>query len=267
MATIEITILNWDKHNPKRDQKTYSWLRLSNDITTDRNLFGLDAEQKFVWVALLCEASKDNVGKIEIDIGFLSHITGVKENKITRLLAHLEQKGIISRQNPVAHYPEHQPVTTPTDGRTNDTNDTNETDGRTEPESSGESEINSRQLFEIWNEHRGDLPRANKLTEERRSKILLRLKENPSMAYWVAVVTALAASDFATGRVPGSNGKYWASCDFDWLIRNETNHVKVSEGKYRNKKRDAPPPIRGSGDKISELEKFRARQQEREVGT
>lgn len=90
-----ITIKNWDKHNPKRDQKSYTWLRLNNDISTDPELFALDAEQKFVWIEILCQASRKNSGTIKVNLSQISYITKVSLIKINQLIEFLEQKPII----------------------------------------------------------------------------------------------------------------------------------------------------------------------------
>lgn len=118
---VRIKILNWEKHNPKRDQKTYSWLRLQNDIATDKDLFGLSAEQKWAWVVILCEASKKNSGEIEFDLDWLAEIARVKKGAIESLLRFLEEKPIISKSLPPATAQCRR--TTPTNERTNVTNE------------------------------------------------------------------------------------------------------------------------------------------------
>jgi hypothetical protein len=125
---IKLKILNWEEYNPKRDQKTYTWLRLQNDVATDKKLFALTAEQKWVWVCLLCEASKANHGELEFDLAWLVEITKVKRSIIEVLLAELEKRGIISLSLPPATADLSQ--TTPTYERTNVR--TNETYERTE---------------------------------------------------------------------------------------------------------------------------------------
>jgi len=85
-------------------------------------------------------------------------------------------------------------------------------------------------FWEAYNQNRGSLPKAEKLTKGRIQKIKKRLEENPSLDYWKQVVSKLAASDFVTS---GS----W--CNIDWIISNDTNHVKAYEGKY-DKKTDKP---------------------------
>lgn len=117
----KIKILNWEKHNPKRDQKTYTWLRLQNGIANDKDLFGLSAEQKWAWVVLLCEASKKNCGELEFDIEWLVQSAGVKKVQIEAMLRLLEEKAIISKSLPpaAAQCSEPSTFTTPTYERTN----------------------------------------------------------------------------------------------------------------------------------------------------
>lgn len=93
---MKIEILNWEKHNPKRDQKTYTWFRLQNGIASDKDFYGLTAEQKWVWIVILCEASKKNCGVLEFDIEWLVDIARVKKAVIESLFRLLEEKRIIS---------------------------------------------------------------------------------------------------------------------------------------------------------------------------
>lgn len=88
--------MNWEKHNPKRDQKTYTWLRLNNDINTDSDLFGLRPDQKLAWIEILCQASKKNSGTFSLNISQLSHVTGVERKNINELIEFLLTKPIIS---------------------------------------------------------------------------------------------------------------------------------------------------------------------------
>ena len=93
-----INIKNWEKYNPKRDQTTYSWLRLNNDIYMDQHLFDLSAGQKFGWVVILCLASKKNEGKVDLGdspIDFLCHCTQLSKKDIAQLLEKIKEKGLI----------------------------------------------------------------------------------------------------------------------------------------------------------------------------
>ncbi len=129
---VSIKIVNWDKYNPKRAQKTYTWLRLDHGIISDKKLYGLDPDQKFAFIAMLCEASKDNKGEFQINLQWLADQTTVKLSKITTMVVFLEQAGIISvgkaieKPDATIHYtgttPDY-PGTTPTNERTNERTD------------------------------------------------------------------------------------------------------------------------------------------------
>lgn len=125
-AVIEIEIINWDKYNPKRDQQTYTWLRLDNSVGIDPDLFGLAADQKFLWVVLLCEASKKNSAHLRLTLGYLEHVTGIKRARIRETLEFLEQKPMCRVRDNAR--PPVVAGTTPTNERTNVTNETNERD-------------------------------------------------------------------------------------------------------------------------------------------
>ena len=78
-------------------------------------------------------------------------------------------------------------------------------------------------FVDLWNEQCGTLSKATKLNETRARKVRARWKEQPTEVYWRIAIAKMAASSFCC------QGK-WAS--LDWLISNDTNHVKVMEGKY-----------------------------------
>lgn len=81
-------------------------------------------------------------------------------------------------------------------------------------------------IFEIWNYHRGTLPRCKTLSSGRKRTAISRWKENPSEEYWSGIVKRLAASEFCNGK----NNRSWRA-DFDFLIKPDT-HARVIEGKY-----------------------------------
>lgn len=65
---MEIEIRNWDKYNPKRDQKTYTWLRLDNDIARGPEFYGLKNLERYIAILILCEASKGGKGRFWLDM-------------------------------------------------------------------------------------------------------------------------------------------------------------------------------------------------------
>jgi hypothetical protein len=87
-----------------------------------------------------------------------------------------------------------------------------------------------RDFVDNFNKICSKLPKTQKITEARKKKIKSRWKENPKMEYWCNVFEILNNSGFHTGE----NNRGWKA-DIDWLIRNDTNHVKLLE-KNQNKK-------------------------------
>lgn len=103
-------------------------------------------------------------------------------------------------------------------------------------------------LLEAWNANCGSLDKVARLSKSREAKIKARRKEAPNLGYWVDLVKRLALSDLANGR--RRNDKYpggWF-VSFEWLIKNDNNHLKVAEGIFDNKKASKPAPIVFTGN-------------------
>lgn len=207
---IKMTIVNWDKFNPKRDQKTYTWLRLDNTVATDPKLFGLDAEQKFVWIVILCQASQKNSGDVSLSLGWIGHATGVATEKIEQTLSYLESQGILelhdrARSRVVV-------ATTPTYERTN---------------VRILSETAFPPLASIWNQEATKrLAKVKSVRGKRLSACNARWKENPDPEFWKDIINRINTSDFLSGKTSD-----WAAT-FDWLIK-PGNCDKVLEGNYK----------------------------------
>ncbi len=85
-------------------------------------------------------------------------------------------------------------------------------------------------LLDAWNENCGGLGKATVFSEERRRKCRARLaRPDPSafLDYFRAAVSKAAHTPFLCGE----NDRGWRAT-FDWFIANDTNAVKVSEGRY-----------------------------------
>jgi len=94
-------------------------------------------------------------------------------------------------------------------------------------------------LFDLWNSEAKSLPKATKLTEGRKRKILARLRER-SLEEWGEVFRGMERSSFLRGE---SGGSFRA--DLDWIIANEGNALKVIEGRYDDReKRPVSSPMR-----------------------
>jgi molecular chaperone GrpE (heat shock protein) len=89
-------------------------------------------------------------------------------------------------------------------------------------------------IKEYWN-NKNSLPAIRNISTKRKEKIKSRILENTTVEFYKAI-DKLASSDFATGKTKDKEGKSWI-VTIDWLIDNDTNIIKVLEGKYDNKEK------------------------------
>lgn len=86
-------------------------------------------------------------------------------------------------------------------------------------------------LMESYNSTCTSLPKAIKMTDERRRHLKARLESHSEDDIKMAFVKA-EESDFLSGRE-----KDWHA-NFDWIIKKENNLVKILEGHYDNRDHD-----------------------------
>jgi len=82
------------KHRP--NLKSMPWFKISSLIITDRKLFGLDPDQKWFWICLLCFAAQENSNEVEIDVPWAAHEAGVCEEKILQAIEHFKKNNMIT---------------------------------------------------------------------------------------------------------------------------------------------------------------------------
>jgi hypothetical protein len=86
-------------------------------------------------------------------------------------------------------------------------------------------------LGEIWEQERGTLPEMRGLTPDRVVRCRERIRNATQSAQFVAdfreAVRRAAATPFLCGEGPGG----WRA-NFDWIVANDTNYLKVLEGRY-----------------------------------
>ena len=93
-------------------------------------------------------------------------------------------------------------------------------------------ELTPQELQAMWNEGRGKLPKVATLTEDRKRKAKARIAEfgktqEEQRARILDIMEHIRQSEFLQVT--------WGKCNFDWLIANGGNWVKVVEGNYDNK--------------------------------
>lgn len=97
-----------------------------------------------------------------------------------------------------------------------------------EEEKNKEKTLSSSSLFDAWNEivKGSQLPTARALSKAREKKCINRLDERP-VEEWREIISKMTVTPFLCGQ----NDRGWKA-DFDWIIANDGNAIKVLEGKY-----------------------------------
>lgn len=84
-------------------------------------------------------------------------------------------------------------------------------------------------VLNIWNER---MPwKINKVLGMRLKHLKERLKEKEFVDDYQTILTKILESDFLSGRKPSKDHANFRG-DFDFIIKNETNYIKILEGKY-----------------------------------
>lgn len=239
-TTLEV--VNWASYNPRTDSKKPSWFRLENNIATGPAFFGLDCEQKWLWIIILSLVSQKNGEPIVWNSNYIEAISGIKSKTQDSALEIFEQFSRLRVTRTVTSRNSHEDVRDShatnerTNVRTNETNETNETN------------TGSVAAFvDIWNDAclKAPLAEVKVVSEKRKRAIKGRLNDAPDLDYWSKVVERITASAFCLGN--GSTG--WKA-DFDWLIKPDT-HIRIMEGKYD----DRQPPLKAKtkAERVSEI--------------
>lgn len=117
---------------------------------------------------------------------------------------------------------------------------------REEEDKANKPEISNKpqQLADRYNAICTNLPRVVRLTDKRRRAVRLIHDKGYTPEQLDEVFRKAQASSFCTGQ----NDRHWKA-DFDWLL-NESNLVKVLEGKYDNPA--AAKPLRKKAEEVEE---------------
>lgn len=219
---LEITISNWNRIQPKSELVRHPhWLKIKNEMPGSYSLSALSAEQKWVWVCLLCTASKKHSALFKIEDESFARWVGVTTEVLNDAIQKLETDSslTVNRQS--------------TDPRVDQSRkEKNRVEKKRNTLSSSASTQNDppEALFQIWNSFSPPFHVCRQVSKKRKSLGLVRWKENPSAEYWQKTLERLARSDFATG-----GGERGWKADVDWFLKPDT-HIRINEGRYDNQK-------------------------------
>lgn len=90
-----------------------------------------------------------------------------------------------------------------------------------------EPKLRPEEFANTWNRLRGNLPKVDKFTEDRRRKVVTRMSSGLTLDHFAKAVENCRAKPF----LYGDNDRGWTAT-FDWLIANGTNLEKAIEQPY-----------------------------------
>lgn len=93
--------------------------------------------------------------------------------------------------------------------------------------------------LQVWNEHCGSLSKISSLSDKRRAKLKTRIAEGLNLDKFLELVKSCAKTPF----LRGENDRNWKA-DFDWLVENQDNGLKILENKYGKSEPDSKPKYR-----------------------
>lgn len=124
ITSIDITINNWDKYQPRKDLTKLSWFRLETDLFDGESYFKLKNNGLVLFIFLLSKAAKSNNPAISINLDFVCEKLKLKKDDILGTIDILKENQLV-----------HESVRICTDllptihnKQTNNTNNTNNTE-------------------------------------------------------------------------------------------------------------------------------------------
>lgn len=154
----------------------------------------------------------------------------VKKESISRSLSSLEQKGYITTEIKAGSRNYDRTITINKMLLQDEKTITNCLESKENKTSSSSNQLDYDDFFNLWNEFatKNNKAKIAKLSDSRKKKIALRLKEYKNLLeIFTYVLKKSETSNFLL------NGNFYT---FDWLFENDTNILKVYEGKYDNGK-------------------------------
>lgn len=197
------------------------FITVSIEIMHDNNL---TPNQKFI-LAEIQQLSSLEKGCIASNRHF-SELIGITTMGVSKAINDLADKGYITIDNAQTKR-NFGRVITINSGKSDINSGLESKENKT---SSSSNQLDYDDFFNLWNEfaNKNNKAKLAKLSDSRKKKIALRLKEYKNLLeIFTYVLKKSETSNFLL------NGNFYT---FDWLFENDTNILKVYEGKYDNGK-------------------------------
>lgn len=95
--SIKLTIVKWREFNPPSDFVRHPhWFRINQNIITSMSLFGMNPQQKWVWICILTECSRKNSDTINVKITYIASISGTSTRTVVQAIETLKENGSLS---------------------------------------------------------------------------------------------------------------------------------------------------------------------------
>lgn len=103
-----------------------------------------------------------------------------------------------------------------------------------------EPRVRPEEYANVWNRHRGKLPKVEEFSESRRKKVLTRIKQGITLERFQEAIENCVVKPF----LHGDNDSGWVAT-FDWLIENDKNIEKAITQPYglNRKEKHAQVPL------------------------
>lgn len=211
MDIIEVEIINWAKHQPRKDIKHPSWFAMSNRVLDDVKLFNLTDSEWKAFIYLFSQASQQNTATPTINL-----VHALQINRI-------EKAVILSTLKKLAY----ADVTRTLRARTRSVRERTATHTHTNTHTPEDPAL--PRLACLWNELADScMPRIRELEPgtKRGKDCVARWNEKPDEDYWREVIQKINSSKFCKG-----NGKKGWVANFAWMVR-KGKAAEILEGNF-----------------------------------
>lgn len=213
-----LKVKNWEKHQHYKDREP-TWIKLHRELLNDYQFSLLpDLSKAHLMMIWLLASQTEN--KIPNDARWISQKIGATDKIDLNILisqGYLENHSVDTEENKSLYQPASP-----------------ETEVETEVETQEQTELRDAVAKYNLVAERTGLPKCQKLTGNRSSRLKARLSDCSGIEGWQVALEKLEASQFLLG----ANNNGWKA-DFDFLLQ-EKSFTKLMEGGYDRSTRDPP---------------------------